>query len=199
MAKLVVKQSVKAHGSLVGSQTVQCFCTSMSKSSKTIVQWLRSLLASRFLFLNTSSPVFPWCCVQGIYNHYSIVNETISHLFLLHPIQYCCGYMPKAPATTVEPALRDHCPERPPVLKDHQVSAESPTFQCKWNCHQRPPVLGDHIFIANWAVFQDRFYCITPLLMRLFRIKIYFSLHAIQCFCGYLSKHQKQLCRNNYD
>ena len=61
---------------------------------------------------------------------------------------------------TVEPVLRDHYHERPPVLKDRQVSAESPTFQCKWTCHQKPPVLRDHIFMANGAVFQYRFYCI---------------------------------------
>ncbi len=53
----------------------------------------------------------------------------------------------------------DHCYERPPVLKDHILVAEGPTFQCNWTCHQRPPVLRDHIFMANWAVFQDRFYC----------------------------------------
>ncbi len=30
---------------------------------------------------------------------------------------------------TVEPVLRDHCHERPPVLTDHTFFAERPTFQ----------------------------------------------------------------------
>ncbi len=30
---------------------------------------------------------------------------------------------------TVKPVLRDHCHERPPVLKDHTFLAEGPTFQ----------------------------------------------------------------------
>ncbi len=52
---------------------------------------------------------------------------------------------------TVKPVLRDHCHERPPVLKDHQFGAESSTFQCKWTCHQRPPVLRDNIFCGQWG------------------------------------------------
>ena len=32
---------------------------------------------------------------------------------------------------TVKPALRDHCHERPPVLKDHYFLAETPACQCK--------------------------------------------------------------------
>ena len=32
---------------------------------------------------------------------------------------------------TVKPVLRDHCHERPPVVKEHQFGTESPTFQCK--------------------------------------------------------------------
>ncbi len=31
---------------------------------------------------------------------------------------------------TVKPVLRDHCHERPPVLKDNIIPAEGPTFQC---------------------------------------------------------------------
>ncbi len=31
---------------------------------------------------------------------------------------------------TVKPVLKDHCHERLPVLKDHQLLVESPTFQC---------------------------------------------------------------------
>ncbi len=33
--------------------------------------------------------------------------------------------------STVEPVLRDHCHERPPILKDPIFLAEGPTFQ--WN------------------------------------------------------------------
>ncbi len=60
---------------------------------------------------------------------------------------------------TVEPVLRDHCLERPPVLKDQICLAECPTCQCNWTCHQRPPVLRDQIFMANRVVFQDGFHC----------------------------------------
>ncbi len=57
--------------------------------------------------------------------------------------------------------FRDHCYERPPVLRDHEFSAEGPTctFQYNWTCHQRPLVLTDHIFVASGVVFEDRFYC----------------------------------------
>ncbi len=48
---------------------------------------------------------------------------------------------------------------RPPVLTDHTILAEGPTFQYNWTCHQRPPVLTDHIFVANGVVFQDGFHC----------------------------------------
>ncbi len=50
--------------------------------------------------------------------------------------------------------LRDHCLERPPVLKDHTFLAEGLTFQCNWTCHQRPHVLTDHIFVANGWSFK---------------------------------------------
>ncbi len=54
------------------------------------------------------------------------------------------------------------CLERPPVLKDHILLTEGPTFLCNSICHQRPPVLRDHIFnMANGAIFQDRWYCTT--------------------------------------
>ncbi len=61
---------------------------------------------------------------------------------------------------TVKTILRDHCHERPPVLKDHTFLAERPTFQYmyNWTCHQRTPVLKDHNFVANRVIFQDRFY-----------------------------------------
>ncbi len=65
---------------------------------------------------------------------------------------YCSVY-------TVKPFLRDHCHERPPVLKDQIFLAEGPTFQCNWTCHERPPALKNHICMANGVVFQDRFYC----------------------------------------
>ncbi len=58
----------------------------------------------------------------------------------------------------MQPVLRDHCHERPPVLTDHAFSTEGPTFQYNWTCHQRPPVLTDHSFVANRVVFQDRFH-----------------------------------------
>ncbi len=59
----------------------------------------------------------------------------------------------------MKPLLRDHCNERPPVLRDHTFLAEGLTFQHNRTCHQRPPVLTDHIFVANGVVFHDRFYC----------------------------------------
>ncbi len=58
----------------------------------------------------------------------------------------------------MKPALRDHCHERPPVLKDHIFISEGSTCRYKWSCHHRLPVLSDHIFMANRVVFQDRFY-----------------------------------------
>ena len=86
--------------------TAQCFCTSMSKTRKIIVPWLISLFTSRFLFLNTPCPMFLWRYVQGTCYCYSIVNETVSHLFLLHSIQCFCGYMSKAPATVTPLLMR---------------------------------------------------------------------------------------------
>ncbi len=83
------------------SHTVQCFCTSMSKTLKNIVPCLMSLFISRFLFLNTPSPMFLRCYVQGTCSYYSIVNETILHYFFithdpwLHPVQYFFDYMSK--------------------------------------------------------------------------------------------------------
>ncbi len=62
---------------------------------------------------------------------------------------------------TVEPILRGHCHERPPVFKDQIFLAEGATFQCNWTSYQRPPVLRDHIFMYNGVVFQDSFYCST--------------------------------------
>ncbi len=41
--------------------------------------------------------------------------------------------------TTVKPVLRDHCNERPPVLKDHIVLAEGPTLSVI------EPVTKDHL------------------------------------------------------
>ncbi len=61
---------------------------------------------------------------------------------------------------TVKLVLRDHCHDRPPVLKDHTFLVEGPTFQYNCTCHQRQPALSDHIFVAKGVVFQDRFYCI---------------------------------------
>ncbi len=61
--------------------------------------------------------------------------------------------------STVKPVLRDHCHEGLPVLTDHLLLAERPTFQYFWTCHQRPPVFPDHIFVANRGAFQERFYC----------------------------------------
>ncbi len=61
---------------------------------------------------------------------------------------------------TVKPVLKDHCCERPPVLKDQIFLSESPTFQCNWTCPNRPPVLINCICVwANGLVFRDRFYC----------------------------------------
>ncbi len=54
---------------------------------------------------------------------------------------------------TVKPILRDHCHERPPVLKDHIFLAEGPTFQYNWICHQRPPVLQDQ-WCGQWGAFK---------------------------------------------
>ncbi len=78
-----------------------------------------------------------------------IVQGHLVHLCYLSMIDLC---------KTVKPVLRDHCHERPPVLKDHTFLGGH-TFQYNWTCHQRPPVLIDHIFKANGVVFQDRFHC----------------------------------------
>ena len=82
---------------------------------------------------------------------------------------------------TVKPVLRDHCHERPPVLKDHIIPAEGPTFQCNWTCHQRPPVLRDNIFMANGVVFQDRFYCTLVAMW-----SCYLGHHAVTLFACHL-------------
>ncbi len=77
---------------------------------------------------------------------------------------------------TVKPVLRDHCDERPPVLKDHQFWAQSLTFQCKLTCHQRPPVLRDHIFMADGVVCPDRFHC-----MQIINVTIYPTHVSLSC------------------
>ena len=68
---------------------------------------------------------------------------------------------------TVKPILREHCHERPPVLKDHLFLTEGPAFQYNW-----PTVLRNHICMFNGVVFQDRFYCI------LFRLFINILVHV---------------------
>ena len=55
--------------------------------------------------------------------------------------------------------LKDHCFDRPPVLKDKIIPAESPTFQCNRTCPQRPAVSRHHTFMGNGVIFQDKFYC----------------------------------------
>ncbi len=62
-----------------------------------------------------------------------------------------------AVSITVKPVLKDHCHDRPPVLRD-QIILPS---QSNWTCHHRPPGLRDHIFMASGVVFQDRLYCAT--------------------------------------
>ncbi len=54
----------------------------------------------------------------------------------------------------MKPILRDHCHERPPVLKDHTLLAEGPTYLYNWTSHQRRPVLTDHIFLwpMGWSI-----------------------------------------------
>ncbi len=71
-----------------------------------------------------------------------------------------CGLNPQVLLHTVKPVLRDHCQERPPVLKDPIFLAEGPTFQCNWTWRERPPVFRDHICMAHGVVFQDRLHCI---------------------------------------
>ncbi len=41
---------------------------------------------------------------------------------------------------TANPVLRDHCPERPPVVKDQVFLAEGPTFQ-----YTIKPAVKDHL------------------------------------------------------
>ncbi len=51
---------------------------------------------------------------------------------------------------TVKPVLRDHCHERPPVLKNH-ILAEGCAFQCKSTCYQRPRDLSSET-IFLWTM-----------------------------------------------
>ncbi len=65
---------------------------------------------------------------------------------------------------TVKRILREHCHERPLVLKQQLVWAESPTFQCKWTCHQRSPTsLERPYFYGQWAGLSRQIppYCLT--------------------------------------
>ncbi len=81
-----------------------------------------------------------------------------SHVFTFQHVWHQVRFLPSTHLQTktqtegtVKPVLWDHCHERPPVLKDHLLLVEGPTFWCNWTCHQWPPVLRDHtcIFTAN--------------------------------------------------
>ncbi len=55
-----------------------------------------------------------------------------SHTESAHPVSStldtCKG---QAVSYTMKPVLKDHCHERPPVLKDYDFLTEGPIFQCK--------------------------------------------------------------------
>ncbi len=84
----------------------------------------------------------------------------------------------------------DHCHESQPVLKDHILLTEDPTFQCNWSCHRSPPVLRDRIFMANGAVLLGRFYCMhaiytpeTQVDFRLFFSTMsHYWVHQYECY-----------------
>ena len=83
-----------------------------------------------------------------------------SRLSVLRPTTTVCKWS-LMQCYTVKPILKDHCHERPPIMKDQIFLAEGQTFPCDWTCLQRPPILRDHICMANGVVFQDRFYCMA--------------------------------------
>ncbi len=57
------------------------------------------------------------------------------------------------PRTTVivKSVLRDHCHERPPVLIDHTIFAEGPTFQYNWTCAPETNCLDRTQFCGQWG------------------------------------------------
>ncbi len=117
-------------------------------------------------------------------------------MFIYKQISLTCKYMhPGWPikGITVKPVLRDHCHERPPVLKDHKCFAESPTFQCKWTCYQRPPVLRDHIFMANCGGLSRQ----VPLYLKLL-LKASWTKCAKQTPCKHWWIYSSQKVTANY-
>ncbi len=93
---------------------------------------------------------------------------------------------------TVKPVLRDHCHDRPPVLKDHTFLAEGPTFKHNWTYHQRPPVLTDHIFYffcGQWGGLSRQvllyllYYSFACCMQKVFCIIISWPFHLVfGCF-----------------
>ncbi len=59
--------------------------------------------------------------------------------------------------------LRDHCHEKPYVLKEHIYLAEGPTFQCKLNLSSKTTCLERPYFVVNQSVLKGSFSgdCIT--------------------------------------
>ncbi len=95
-------------------------------------------------------------------------------------------------SNTVQSVLRDHCHERPPVLKDLIFLAEGPTFQCNWTCHKEH-LSSESTFVwpMGWS-FKSGLHCTTRTiransawkkkkLYSLLVLEIYKSVKATQC------------------
>ncbi len=113
--------------------------------------WLKPKLTGRLIFFLRILAMV-WVCEYVNYSYLISGEKLWRHQFYI--LWLCCQQ-----AGAVKPVLRDHCHERPPVLKDQVFLAEGAKFQCNWTSYQRPPVLWDHSFMANDVVFPDRFYC----------------------------------------
>ncbi len=61
---------------------------------------------------------------ETVFNTVSTVENTVELVW--KPSQFA----KRIQLGTVKPVLRDHCQERPHVLKDHTFLAEGPTFEC---------------------------------------------------------------------
>ncbi len=83
---------------------------------------------------------------------------------------------------TVKSVLRDHCHERPPVLKDQIFLVDCPTFQ--WQCHKRSPVLW-----PMGVVLQERLYCNQNIIILAIMVTIsntcYLPLLIIQIYINH--------------
>ncbi len=99
-------------------------------------------------------------------------NKTTSEIcksaLVLIPRFHCMAYTgtagtvkPETNVYAVEPLLRDHSYENPPVFRPYILSQKDLHFNIpNLTCHQRPPVLRGHIFLwpRRWSI-KEKFYC----------------------------------------